>query len=44
MLEAADISVAMGNAVLKVKEAADHVTDRITEDGIEHAFRHFGLI
>ena len=38
------IFVAMGNAKDSVKEAADYVTDRIENDGIERALKHFSLI
>ena len=43
MLEAAEISVAMGNGAPSAKEAADLVTDDIDEDGIANAFRKLGL-
>lgn len=38
------IGVAMGNGCNEVKEAADFVTKRIEDDGIEFALKHFGLI
>lgn len=38
------IGVAMGNGCDEVKEAADFVTKRIEDDGVEFALRHFGLI
>lgn len=44
MLEAAGISVAMGNGAVIAKEAADFATDDIDEDGIANAFRKLGLI
>lgn len=44
MIRSAGIGVAMGNAIDKVKEAADYVTDTVDNDGIEKALRHFGLI
>ena len=44
MLEAAGISVAMGNGAVIAKEAANFVTDDIDEDGIANAFRKLGLI
>lgn len=44
MLQFAQIGVAMGNAEEEVKEAADHVTDGIDEDGILHALQHFGIL
>lgn len=43
MLRFAGIGVALGNAELEVKEAADYVTDDIDEDGLAKALRHFGL-
>ncbi|MBO7677684.1 MAG: Cof-type HAD-IIB family hydrolase [Erysipelotrichaceae bacterium] len=44
MLKACGIGVAMDNAPDFVKEAADHVTDHIDEDGLYKAFKHFELI
>lgn len=44
MLQYAGIGVAMGNAAKDVKEVADYVADTVDNDGIEKAFRHFGLI
>ena len=44
MLEYAGIGVAMGNAMDEVKSKADYVTLSVDEDGISHAFRHFGLL
>ena len=44
MLRFAGIGVAMGNAEVAVKEAADFVTADIDDDGIAKALRHFGLI
>jgi Cof subfamily protein (haloacid dehalogenase superfamily) len=44
MLEAAGISVAMGNGAAVAKEAADFVTDDVDEDGIANAFKKLGLI
>lgn len=38
------IGVAMGNGCEEVKEAADFVTKRIENDGIEYALKHFGII
>ena len=38
------IGVAMGNGCDEVKEAADFVTKRIEDDGVEFALRHFGVI
>jgi len=44
MIKAAPISIAMGNAIDEVKEAATFVTKRSDDDGIEYACRHFGWI
>jgi len=44
MLQAADIGVCMGNGTNAAKDAADYVTAAITDDGLYHAFEHFGLI
>lgn len=44
MLETVHCGIAMGNAVPDILAAADYVTDRIDEDGIWNACRHFGLI
>lgn len=44
MLQEAAVGIAVGNAVEPVRQAADYVTDRIDQDGIAHALRHFGLI
>ncbi len=44
MLQACGIGVAMGNGCDAAKQAADYVTKRIEEDGIDHALRHYGLI
>lgn len=44
MLQFAQIGVAMGNAIERVKEAADFVTRDVDEDGIAYALKHFGLI
>ncbi len=38
------IAVAMGNSPDFVKEAADHVTEDIDEDGLYNALKHFELI
>lgn len=43
MLQAAGISVAMGNANPDLKTLADYVTDDYDKNGIRNAFRHFGL-
>jgi len=44
MISYAGIGVAMGNAIDKVKEVADYVTDPVDNDGIEKALKHFNLI
>ena len=44
MLKSCGTGIAMGNAEPSVKEAADHVTSDIEEDGIFNALMHFGLI
>lgn len=44
MLQAGGTGIAMGNGSDAAKEAADYVTDSITEGGIWNACRHFGLI
>ena len=38
MVREAGVGIAMGNAVSKLKEAADYVTADIGEDGLEKAF------
>ncbi len=43
MLQTAGFSVAMGNAVDKVKEIADYVTDTNQNDGVAKAVRKFAL-
>ena len=44
MLHAAGTSVAMGDAVQAVKEAAGFVTTSVDKDGIALALEHFGLL
>ena len=44
MLSMAGLSVAVGNAVREVREAADYVTGSVEEDGVSSALRHFGLL
>lgn len=44
MLRAADVSACMGNGTDAAKAAADWVTTAIDDDGLLHAFEHFGLI
>ena len=44
MIEMCGIGVAMGNALSRLKESADYVTDDIDHDGIYNALKHFGII
>jgi len=44
MIEYCGIGVAMGNAIKKVKNASDYITDDIDNDGIYKAMKHFNLI
>ena len=44
MLQYCKIGIVMGNGLEEVKKIADYVTTDILEDGIYHAFEHFGLI
>ena len=44
MVREAGVGIAMGNAVSKLKEAADYVTADIGEDGLEKAFAYLGLM
>ncbi|MDR2138708.1 MAG: Cof-type HAD-IIB family hydrolase [Tannerella sp.] len=44
MLRHAAIGVAMGNAADAVKAAADYTTAPVDDEGIEQAFRHFGIL
>jgi len=44
MLSYCGVSIAMGNGAESVKAIADYVTKDILDDGICHAFKHFGLI
>ncbi len=44
MLEAAGISVAMGNAIDVVKAKADYVTSSVDDDGIWNALHHFDIV
>lgn len=44
MMGAVGCSVAMGNAVAEVKQAADYVTTNLFDDGIYNGLRHLGLI
>ena len=44
VLNACETGIAMGNAADELKQAADHVTDDISEHGLVNAMRHFGII
>ena len=44
MLQYVGIGIAMGNAMEKVKEVADYVTDEVDEDGILKALKHFKIL
>ena len=44
MFELCNYAVAMGNAGVETKEAADYITTDVNEDGIWNAFKHLGLI
>lgn len=44
MVSNAGIGVAMGNGSDKLKEIATYVTDRVENDGIEKALKHYNLI
>lgn len=44
MLRMADVAVCMGNGTDEAKSVADYVTKAIDDDGLYHAFEHFGLI
>lgn len=44
MRDAVETFVAMGNALPRVKECADYVTDSASRDGVVTGLEHFGLI
>ncbi len=44
MLKCVGVGVAMGNASIKAKQAADYITDDIDNDGIEKALKYFQII
>ena len=44
MFSAVGTAIAMGNACPSAKEAADYITDKVDEDGIWNALKHFGVI
>ncbi len=44
MLKSVGIGIAMGNASIKAKQAANYITDDIDNDGIKNALKHFKII
>jgi hydroxymethylpyrimidine pyrophosphatase-like HAD family hydrolase len=44
MIEFCEVGVAMGNAIEKVKNASNYITDDIDNDGIYNAMKYFKLI
>ena len=44
MFGAVGTAVAMGNACANAKAAADYVTDKVLDDGIWNALKHFGVL
>lgn len=44
MIEYCGTGIAMGNAIEKVKQASDYITDDIDNDGIFKALKHFNII
>lgn len=44
MIELCNIGVAMGNAIPKVKEVSNYITDDIDNNGIYNAMKYFNLI
>lgn len=44
MVKHAGIGVAMGNAIDKLKEVSDYVTDSVDDDGILNALKHYNVI
>ena len=44
MIEFCEIGVAMGNALQKVKEVSNYITDDIDNDGIYNAMKYLKLI
>ena len=44
MFSAVGTAIAMGNACPSAKEAADYITDKVDEDGIWNALKHFGVL
>ena len=44
MFSAVGTAIAMGNACRSAKEAAHYITDKVDEDGIWNALKHFGIL
>ena len=44
MFRAVGTAIAMGNACRSAKEAAHYITDKVDEDGIWNALKHFGVL
>ena len=44
MFSAVGTAIAMGNACRSAKEAAHYITDKVDEDGIWNALKHFGVL
>ncbi|MCH3972426.1 MAG: HAD-IIB family hydrolase [Oscillospiraceae bacterium] len=44
LISAANLGIAMGNAIPPVQQAADYVTTAVGSDGIWNALAHFGLL
>ncbi len=44
MMEAVDVSIAMGNAVEELKQKCDYVTTKCTDRGVEKGLQHFEVI
>lgn len=44
MFSAVGTAIAMGNACRAAKEAAHYITDKVDEDGIWNALKHFGVL
>lgn len=44
MMEVVDVSVAMGNAVLELKQKCDYTTSDCEDRGVEKALRHYDVI
>ena len=44
MFSAVGTAIAMGNACRSAKEAAHYITDKVDEDGIWNALKHYGVL